>query len=194
MFSSRSNIDHLVSINIAKQIIKNKLQPRLATYEARMEKPFFEQIIGYLTEDYLGERGYNRTKAFLAEMEKENIITKTADLIDLTNEERYQDGVVMPMLLQEAVLAMCNFTNQHLALIADDVRQSLRAEGSRYFSLDALSAVPRALTQIYDIIISSSDYGAKYLISLNNRLRLNYDLKVIQASDLESDSEMSNSL
>ena len=173
MFSKRSDINHLVDIHTAKLIVREKLEPRLTAYEERMEKPFFERAWEYCKTG-LGKHGYLRTKDFFENMKD---ITKTSDLINLINQKKYHDGTMMPSLLQEAVLSMCHFTNQHLALIVSDIRARLQHGGSRYLALDVLSAESRALDQIYQEIVSSDDYGASYLISLNSQLHNNYSLE-----------------
>lgn len=173
MFSKRSNINHLVDVHTAKLIVKEKLEPRITTYEERMAKPFFERAWEYCKTG-LGKHGYERTKDFFEDMKR---IAKTSDLIDLINQKKYQDGTMMPSLLQEAVLSMCHFTNQHVALIISDIREPLQHGGSRYLALDALYAESRALDRIYEEIVSSADYGASYLINLNSRLDKNYVLK-----------------
>ncbi len=164
MSSIRSN--RLVAVDEAKNILREKLQPRISEYEERLKKNIVKQAIAYFSDLY-GEKGYIRTLDFLKDMDEKQT---TEDLMTLIQEDKYMQGTNMPLLLKEAALLICGVTAGHFEVVVSDVRTAQISEYGIYAGFNLLQADEMAQDRIYDMIIRSPDYGAGYLGYLDRQL------------------------
>lgn len=161
--------DHLMNIIDAKTFIESVLKKRINSYEERLKKPWYERGWEYINSNY-GEEGYKRTIQFLEDMKT---IHCTADLIRLTANEVYQQGTNLPYLLQQAVVQMCGFNQEHIEVIKEDIYDAVARHPQQ-----AQSILPvlhqTAISRIYEEIIRSEENnGSDYLSQLKQRVMNN---------------------
>jgi hypothetical protein len=166
MSSSMRNTSHLISIKKAKELLSSELESRIKAYESRLALPWYSRGIEYLKSGY-GEKGYNRTKIFLAEM---NSIDTSENLIVLISDEKYHAGQKMRWILCTAVLQICRFDNTHIVLVKEKIEKNLLASGNKYDEIALGLSNETAVFLMYEKIIHSNDYGMTYLRSLNKKL------------------------
>jgi hypothetical protein len=166
MSSSMRSINHLVSITKAKELLSLELELRIKIYETRLALPWYSRGIEYLKSGY-GEKGYNRTKTFLAAMDS---IKTSEELIGLISDEKYHEGPKMRWILCGSVLQICRFDSSHIFFVKAKIEQELLASGNKYDQIALGLSTETAVFSMYEKIINSNDYGAAYLRSLNKAM------------------------
>jgi hypothetical protein len=110
MSSSMRNTNSLLSLKEARELLTSELKWRIKTYEARLALPWYSRGTEYLKSGY-GEKGYTRTKNFLAAMES---VKTSEELVCLISDEKYHEGPKMRWILCRAVLQICRFDGFHI--------------------------------------------------------------------------------
>ena len=174
MFTNRQEAKNLEPLDEAKKLFRAVLKQHITEYEERLKKPFFVRLQERIKTEY-GEKGYKRTKDFLEKMDGDSI-SRTEDLINLTN--KYTEGRNLPLLLEAATVKICSFTDEHIALVKRDLREEIIHDGvlrrhpvAMEIALDNLKA--QSINFIYNKIMTSHDYGEKYLSEISARCSYN---------------------
>lgn len=190
------------SLNEAKQCFKDALASRINTYEARLKKSYYTQLIEYLNTDY-GKKGYERTKDFLAKMDAKDI-SRIEDLINLTR-QYVSKGTKLPLLLKKCALEVCGYTQAYLNVVEEQLlkkinntvySQKCREHGCRETAIKNIHH--STINYVYNIIIQSNDCGKSYKDTLEKEASglntLNTSIERVNAYLNNNNIDISNSV